>query len=129
MTDEVGRLARATTRAFEPVLALGFRVVPGPAGGRGESVDVIGDQITISVSADWLEGELSVHLQAFGGVPVPLASLVNPGQVSGLHLRRLSRSITAGQMESTLGKVADLLVTQASDVLAGTADGLARLGM
>jgi hypothetical protein len=118
-----------SSKAFKPVLALGFHLVPGPAGDRGESVVLIGDQFSISLSADWLEGELAVDLRAVGGVPVALTSLVDASQVRGLHLQRISRSSTAGQLESTLDKIADLLVSQAADVLAGTTDGLARLGM
>lgn len=127
MTEPVGRLANAAELAFQPILALGYHVVPGAVGGRGESVDLVGDYVAIRISADWLEGEIAVELQALGGVSVPLASVVDPRRVTGLHLRRVSRSVTSGQLESTLAKVADLLTGQASDVLNGTPDGLARL--
>ena len=127
MTDTVGRLAGAASKAFQPVLALGFRVVPGPASGRGESVDLLSDLVAIRVLADWLEGVIAVELQALGGPAVPLASVVDTSRARGLHLQRIPRGVTAGQLEATLGKVAALLVTQASEVLAGTAQGLTRL--
>jgi hypothetical protein len=123
-----GRLAEAASVAFRPVTEMGYRIASSGPGGRGESVDIIGDFVKISVSADWLEGEIDVELQALGHAAVPLDSVVDLGQVHGLHLRRISRSVTRDQLVSTLTKVVDALLAQAPEVLAQTPGGLARLG-
>lgn len=123
-----GRLAEAASLAFRPIIEMGYRIESSGPGGRGESVDVIGDVVSISISADWLEGEIDVELQAVGHAPLPLDSVVDVGLVHGLHLRRISRSVTRDQLVSTLTKVVDALVTQAPGVLAETPEGLARLG-
>lgn len=88
---------------------------------------MIGDVVRISISVDWLEGEIDVELQALGHPAVPLGSVVDLGHVHGLHLRRISRSVTRDELVSTLTKVADALIAQASDVLSATPEGLARL--
>jgi aryl-alcohol dehydrogenase-like predicted oxidoreductase len=107
---------------------MGYRIEASGPGGRVESVDVIGEVVRISISADWLEGEIDVELQALGHAAIPLGSVVDLGQVHGLHLRRISRSVTRDELVSTLTKVVDALVAQAPGVLAETPEGLARLG-
>lgn len=128
MDQDGGRLADAASVAFRPVIEMGYRIESSGPGGRGESVDVIGDVVRISISADWLEGEIDVELRALGHSALPLDSVVDLGKVHGLHLRRISRSVTRDQLVSTLTKVVDALVAQAPAVLAETPEGLAQLG-
>ena len=128
MNEDGGRLAEATAVAFRHVVEMGYRIESRGSSGRGEAVDVIGDVVRISISADWLEGEIDVELQAVGHAALPLDSVVDLGQVHGLHLRRISRSVTRDQLVSTLTKVVDALVAQVPGVLAETPEGLARLG-
>jgi hypothetical protein len=123
-----GRLADAAALAFRPVVEMGYRIKSSGPDYRADWVDLIGDVVKISITADWLEGEINVELQALGHPAVPLGSVVDLGQARGLHLRRIARSATQGQLVSTLKKVADALVAQAPSVLAGTPEGLARLG-
>jgi hypothetical protein len=129
VNQDGGRLADAASVAFRPVIEMGYRIESSGPGGRGESVDVIGDVVRISISADWLEGEIDIELQALGHAALPLDSVVDLGQVHGLHLQRISRSVTRDQLVSTLTKVVDALVAQAPGVLAETPEGLGRLGV
>ena len=128
MIQDGGRLADAASVAFRQFVEMGYRFESSGPGGRGESVELISDLVRISISADWLEGEMAVDLQTVGHPAVPLGSVVDLEQVHGLHLRRISRSATRDQLVATLTKVADALVSQAPDVLAETPEGLARLG-
>lgn len=114
--------------AFAPLIARGYRLVPGHATHRGESIQILSDVVSISVSADWLEGEIEVALQARDGPAISLESLVDVAQAPGLHLRRLPRGLSRGSLESQLSKIATLLIDQASDVLDATPAGPRRLG-
>lgn len=129
MTQTLGPLASAATLGLEPLLSRGFQLMPGPHGGRGERVDLVSEAVLIAVSADWLEGEIEVNLQAVGGSAIPLAILVDLQRVKGPRLSRISRSVTHGQLVSIMEKIADVLVAQAPDVLAATPEGLGRLGV
>ena len=90
-------------------------------------MDVSNGMVLISVTADWLEGELAVTLRSGVGGEVPLDRLVADARVKGLRLSRLPRGVSAGVLQSQLHKVADLLKTEAHDVLSATEQGLARL--
>ncbi len=127
VTEEPGKLAAAAAVAFEGLIGHGFDLAAAGAGGRGESVDLVSPHLRIGLSADWVEGELEVVLQSPGHSAAPLGSVVDLSLVRGLHLSRLPRAMTRGELVSALSKVAAALQQQAPDVLAGTPAGLARL--
>ena len=111
------RLLRAVERGLvEPLARYGF-VAAGGGGNRGETVECSNGQTLITVSADWLEGELSVTVQRPGESPVAVADLVDLDGVKGLRMTRLGRNVSVSTVESTLGKIAEALDEQASDVL------------
>jgi hypothetical protein len=72
----------------------------------------------ITVSADWLEGELSLTLQRLGQEAMPLGDLLDLDRVKGLHLTRLGRNVSVATVEAQLRKIAQALDEQASAVLA-----------
>lgn len=127
VTLERGRLADAAAVAFEALLRQGFDLVSSGTAGRGESCDLVSPHLLIALSVDWVEGELEVMLQSPGHPAVPLGSVIDLSLVRGLHLSRLPRGVSRGELVSTLSKIADALQRQAPDVLAGTPAGLARL--
>lgn len=88
-----------------------------------------GPLVLITVGTDRLEGDLTVDLQAAGGKPIPLQHVVDLSRVRALHLHRLPRGVSTGVLTSTLSKVAQVLQTQAADILEATPGGLARLGL
>ena len=123
----MGRLADAAPTGLEPLVARGFRIAVVADSPRGEAIEAVSNLVAVRVDADWLEGELAVTVQAAGQPAVPLDRVVDLATVEGLHLRRISRSVSRGMIESTLSKIASALVDQASDVLDATPTGLDRL--
>ena len=111
------RLLPAVERGLvEPLSSYGF-VAAGGGGNRGETVECSNGQTLITVSADWLEGELSVTVQRLGQPPVAVADLVNLDGVKGLRMTRLGRNVSASTIETSLRKVAEALANQAPEVL------------
>lgn len=126
---EGGQLTKAVAAAYAEVISSGYRLTCVHDSGRGETVELTGDRVLITMGADWLEGELEISLQAVGGRPIPLQDVVDLSHAKALHLHRLPRGVSTGVLTSTLTKTAQLLVAHAADVLAGAPSGLARLGV
>jgi hypothetical protein len=111
------RLLPAVERGLvEPLALYGF-VATGGGGNRGETVECRNDQTLITISADWLEGELSVTVQRLGQSPVAVADLVDLDGIKGLRMTRLGRNVSVGTVESSLRKIAEALDEQATEVL------------
>jgi len=98
-----------------PLRSLGFRAT-GNGSHRGETVECTNGSVLITLSADWLEGQLDVTVTQLGGPAVPLAALV---KVKGkaIHLRGIPRSVTVGSLEATMRKIADALLEQVPQLL------------
>ena len=107
----------------------GFTIAGHSGGCRGETLEMSSSLVLLTVSADWLEGEISVTLRGIGGPERTLASVIDLDAVKALHLNRVRRGAAAGLIETTLRKVAGALVEQAEEVLSGTPEGLSRLGV
>ena len=73
----------------------------------------------ISITADWLEGDLTVAIRAVGGAPIELGALANSSDVKGLSLTRLPRSISVDSLARRLVQVLELLEREVPGVLAG----------
>jgi hypothetical protein len=110
-----------------PLASLGYRPAGSKDGHRGAWVAIANGAVLITVTVDWLEGDLHVCLRSGPGEDAPLASLVDVAKAHGLRLSRLPRGVSAGVLESQLGKVAELLLADAQEVLVGSDEGLARL--
>jgi hypothetical protein len=93
----------------------------GGGGNRGETVECTNGFTLITVSADWLAGELSMSVQRAGGSPVPIEDVLDLGKIKDLHLRRLGRSVSAAAVETNLRKIAHALDEQAPDLLTSDA--------
>jgi hypothetical protein len=126
--SETQGLLRQASSGLDPLTAFGFTIAGHSGGLRGETLEMSNSHLLLTVSADWLEGEISVSVRAVGGPERTLASIIDLDAVKALHLHRVGRGATTGTVESTLRKVADALVEEANDVLAGTPEGLLRLG-
>jgi hypothetical protein len=94
---------------------------------RGSSVDLVNDQVAISITADWLEGELGVSIRCVGGVPVDLADLADTSEVKGLSLSQLKRGISVDMLARRLTQVLDLLERSVPGLLDGTDVAVASL--
>jgi hypothetical protein len=128
MDKPVG-LLRQGISGLDPLVPFGFAVAGHSGGLRGEALEMSNSLVLLTVSADWLEGEIAVSLRGVGGTEHSLDSVIDVGKVKGLHLSRVGKGATVGMVEATLRKIADALVEQAEDVLAGTPEGLSRLGV
>jgi hypothetical protein len=102
----------------ELLAPFGFSVVSENDGHRGSRVEIANSCATITVSIDWLEGELDVSVQGAGGKEaVALAELVDFAEVKGLSTRRLPRGVSVGMLERRLAQIGGLLVDQSRDLL------------
>ena len=106
---------------------LGYRLQGSRESSRGGWVELTNGVVLVTVHADWLEGELGVEVGVGGSEPVPIDHLVSTLGANGLRFQWLPRSVRTEVIASQLSKVANLLTSEAADVLAGTEDGLARL--
>ncbi len=111
------RLLPAVERGLlGPLAPYGF-VALGGGGVRGETVECSNGWTLLTVSADWLEGELGVTVRTRAGLLSSLDDLIDLGRISGLRLTRLGRGVSAATVEAQLRKVADALIEQAPNVL------------
>lgn len=111
-----GTLLRAVEQGLvEPLAQFGFIAAGDGGTHRGESVECSNGSALIMVSADWLEGELSVTVQRPGQPAVPVEEFI---EAKALHLRRIRRGASVDMIASTLRKVAEALTTQAPEVIA-----------
>jgi hypothetical protein len=101
----------------DPLSVHGFRLTESRAGNRGASVAYANECITISVLADWLEGELMVEISPIGEAAIPLEDIVDVSQAKGLSLKRLPRGIKRAALERRLGQVRELLESQVLGLL------------
>lgn len=119
------RLMRASASALEKSTAFdGLRAVLVRTSQRGSAVDFINEAAAISVTADWLEGDLAIAVRPVGGAPIDLAVLADTGAAKGLSLTRLPRDISTDSLARRLVQVLELLDRAVPGVLAGT-DGAA----
>ena len=95
----------------------GFRFGEAFDSHRGAKVTVVNRCVAVSVTADWLEGELYVSVSAHGGPEVALAEIVDLTQAKGLALSRLRRGASVGILEARLRKVGEVLVAQVAELL------------
>lgn len=93
------RLPPAVERGLIPSLSRYGFTASGGRGDRGETVNCSNGSTLITVSADWLEGELSVTVQRAGESPVPIEDVLDLGKIKSLHLRRLGRNVSAATVE------------------------------
>jgi hypothetical protein len=111
------KLLRAVRKGLVgPLRPLGFRAT-GSGSARGETVECTNGSVLITLSADWLEGELDVTVTQPGQPALPLAALVNL-RGKAIHLNRLPRSVSVGTLEATMRKVAAALLEQIPQQLA-----------
>jgi hypothetical protein len=112
------RLLRAVERGLlEPLRHYDFAATGGGGGYRGETVECSNGQTLIVVSADWLEGELSLTVQQAGASPVPITDFIDLSRIKGLHLTRLGRNVSTDTVEATLRKIGAALDEQAGSAL------------
>jgi hypothetical protein len=128
VAEPQGLLWRARS-GLDALTDFGFTIAGHAGGRRGETLEMSSSLVLLTVSADWLEGEIRVTVQGVGGPERTLASVIDVDAVKALHLNRVRRGATAGMIETTLRKVAGALVEQAEDVLSGTPEGLSKLGV
>jgi hypothetical protein len=128
VAETQGLLWQASS-GLDALTDFGFTIAGHSGGHRGETLEMSSSLVLLTVSADWLEGEISVTVRGIGGPERALASVIDVDAVKALHLNRVRRGATAGMIETTLRKVAGALVEQAEDVLSGTPEGLSRLGV
>jgi hypothetical protein len=115
--DVRDRLLSAVERGLiAPLSRYGFSA-RGGGGDRGESVECSNGHALIRVSADWLEGELSVSLQRPGKPPIPIADLLDLTGVEGLRMTRLGRGVTVETLAATLKKIALALDEKVPELL------------
>lgn len=111
------RLLPAVQRGLvAPLAAYGF-VATGGGGNRGETVECTNGSTLISVSADWLEGELALTVRSAGRPPTAIGDVIDLTQIKGLHLSRLARNVGIETLEAQLRKLAEALIEQAPQVL------------
>jgi hypothetical protein len=111
------KLLRAVDRGLvEPLRQFGYRAT-GTGSIRGETVELSNGAVMITLSADWLEGELDIRVAQRGAKAVPLRDLVEV-QGLGIHLSRLPRAVTAASLEGTMRKIAEALLSQVPEMLA-----------
>jgi hypothetical protein len=114
----VGNRLDAVERGLvTPLLPHGF-TASGGGGGRGETVECTNGTTLLTVSADWLEGELAVTVRKPGGPSVDIGEVIDLGRVKGLHLSRLGRGVSTERVAEQLKKLAQALMEQAPQVLA-----------
>lgn len=97
-----------------PLLSFGFAAREVASSQRGETVECGNGVALIAVSADWLEGELSVTVQQVGAPAVPVEDLV---EIKALHLTRIGRGTSPNVVEATLRKIAEALTTQVPEAI------------
>jgi hypothetical protein len=106
------RLLAAVEVGFASLLTHYGFVASGGGSERGETVECTNGTTLITVSADWLEGELSLTVRSLGGRPVPVDDLIDLTRIKGLHLTRLSRNVTTDVVAAQLEKIALALSQQ-----------------
>lgn len=115
------RLLRAVERGLvEPLADYGF-IATGGGGQRGETVECSNGFLRITVSADWLEGELTVELGKPGQPSRPISEVLDLTRHSAFRLSRLPRDVSVGSLEARLRPIATALESDASDWLADEA--------
>jgi hypothetical protein len=111
------RLLPAVERGLvEPLTQYGF-VASGGGGHRGETVECTNGTTLITISADWLEGEMALRVQRSGQPSTAIEDLLDLTQVHGLHLLRLPRNVSVGTLEAQLRKIANALIEQVPELL------------
>lgn len=105
----------------------GLQVADSLSSNRGSSVEIIAGSIAISVSADWLEGELNISVRALGDRPRNVAEVVDVSKTKGLSLSRLRKGATVDMLARRLSQVFDLLEQQFPGVLRGSSAAEAAL--
>ena len=117
MAGDNDKLLRAVESGLvEPLRQWGYRAT-GHGSFRGESVECTNGAVMITITADWLEGELDIRLAQRGTKAVPLRDLVTL-QGMGIHLSRLPRDVNATTLEATMSKIAAALLIQVPQLLA-----------
>lgn len=117
MAAHSDKLLRAVQEGLVgPLRPLGFRAT-GRGSARGETVECTNGSVLITLSADWLEGELKVTVTRPGQPAVPLDALIKL-QGKAIRLNRLPRSVSIGTLESMLRKIAAALLEQSPQLLA-----------
>jgi hypothetical protein len=111
-----GKLDAAVEHGMLARLAVhGYEAVGSVDNNRGSSVELSDGSTLIVVTADWLEGEIEVTVNA-DGRERRLAEVVDLRAVRGLHLRRLRRGVTADVIGEQLAKVTEALLRQAPEL-------------
>jgi hypothetical protein len=111
------RLLPAVELGFGPLLSRYGFVASGGGGARGETVECTNGTTLITVSADWLEGELALTVRSAGEAEMSIAEVIDLARVEALHLSRLSRSASTETVAAQLRKIAEALVEQAAELL------------
>jgi hypothetical protein len=107
------KLLRAVDRGLvEPLRQFGYRAT-GMGSLRGEMVELSNGAVMITLSADWLEGELDIRMAQREAKAVPLRELVEV-QGLGIHLSRLPRAVTAASLEGTM-RIAEPCLVKSGD--------------
>jgi hypothetical protein len=118
---DTDRLMRAASSAIETSTAFnGLRVVSVNTSHRGSSIELVNDAAAISVTADWLEGDLTVAIRPVGGALFAFEDLADAADAKGLSLARLPKGISTDSLARRLVQVLELLDLAVPGVLAGT---------
>jgi hypothetical protein len=113
----VANLLDAVQRGLvTPLTQHGF-TASGGGGERGETVECTNGTTLLTISADWLEGELLVTVRKPGGPSVDIGEVIDVRRIKGLHLSRLGRGVSTEQVAGQLNKLAQALLEQAPHVL------------
>jgi hypothetical protein len=96
-----------------------LQVADSRSSNRGSSVELFAGNIAISISADWLEGELDVLVRALGDRPLNLGEVVDLSQTKGLSLSRLGKGVTVDMLSRRLTQVLNAIEQQIPGLLHG----------
>lgn len=107
--------ALQTSTAFN-----GLRAVSVGTCHRGSSIELVNDAAAISVTADWLEGDLTVAICPVGEAPIDFKDITDAADVKGLSLTRLPKGISTDSLARRLVQVLELLEVAVPGVIAGT---------
>src|SRR5437763_6781396 len=119
------RLLHAVTAAFAVLDEDGFQVRDSQLGhDRGATVVVASDTVSIEVTGDWYERQLSISLKVTGSPWLPIERLLPDLPIAS---RPLPRNAKRGALEDRLNKTVTALREQAPEVLRGGPEAVARV--
>lgn len=118
---ETDRLMRAASSALATSSAFNdLRAASVSTSHRGSSIELVNDAAAIAVTADWLEGDLTVAIRPLGGASIAFEDIADAADAKGLSLARLPKGISTDSLARRLVQVLELLDLAVPGVLAGT---------